>query len=187
MNNGTTSPAAKLSDRQILYLLLYLASDEGRKPLPERWQFLTSEVVGGLFEYLTGQEFRPTYSYFLLPHGMEDWGSYANREVEKVLDRHGDKISRELALVLKSMLHFEWSHDHGESWGDNPIRFMMLFGRGPVMSSTFYLTVPDAEEVRNTIIPALSERVLGECRQIAELMKKYVQKDLEFMDEHRMT
>lgn len=181
------SPVVELDKHSILYLLLYLATDEGRKPLPERWQFLTSEVAGGLFEYLTGQEFRPTYSYFLMPHGMEDWGSYVNREVERAFTEHEDKISHELASALKSMLHFEWSHDHGESWSDNPIRFMMLFGRGPIMSRTFHLTVPNAEEVKNTIIPALSERVLSECRQIAELMKKYVQKDLEFMVEHHMT
>lgn len=131
----------KLNNRQILYLLLYLATDEGRKPLPERWQFMTSEVAGGLVEYLTGQEFRTTYVH----SGMEDWGSCVNKSVENALVQHGDKISPELASVLKSMLHFDWSHDHGESWSDNQIRSMMLFGRGPTISRTFYLTVPDAE------------------------------------------
>ncbi len=60
MNTESASPAVKLNDRQVLYLLLYLATDEGHQPLPERWQFLTSEVAGGLVEDLTGQEFKPT-------------------------------------------------------------------------------------------------------------------------------
>lgn len=183
MDGVSVSPIVKLDNHSILYLLLYLATDEGRQPLPERWEFLTSEVAGGLVEYLTGQEFKPTYAHSF----MEDWGSFVNRSVENALTQHGDKISPELASVLKSMLRFSWSHDHGESWSDNQIRFMMLFGRGPVMSRTFYLTVPDAEEVRNEIMPALSERVLNECHQIAELMKKYVKQDLEFMSKHHMS
>lgn len=187
MGKGLVSAPIKLSDRQILYLLLYFATDEGRKPLPERWQFLTSEVTGGLFEYLTREEFKDTYSDFLMPHGMEDWGDYVNKALKHLPVNYAGKISLKLILTLKHMLWFNWHYDHGESWDDNQVRFIMLFGRGPIMSRTFYLTVPDAEEVRGVIIPALSERVLNECHQIAEFMKKYIKKDLEFMDEHHMS
>ncbi len=173
-----------VNDRQVLYLLLYLASDEGRKPLPERWQFLTSEVAGGLFEYLTGQEFKPTYSYFLMPHGMENWGDYVNKTLKHLPVNYAGKISLKLILTLKRMLLFDWHHDHGESWDDNKIRFIMLFGRGPIMSRTFHLTVCDAEEVKNKVIPVLSRKMLEECCQIAELMKKYIKQDLEFMYKH---
>ena len=167
-----------MNNHDVLYLLLYLASDEGRKELPERWQFLTSEVVGGLVEYLTGQELRATYAH---SHGMEDWGSYVNRAVKSAIAEHGDKISLELASVLKSMLHFDWNHDHGESWSDNQVRFIMLFGRGPRMSRTFALTVPEAADVKDRIIPLLGPAIMEPCCQIAELMKKYIKQDLEFV------
>lgn len=183
---GNNSVPTKLNDRQILYLLLYFASDEGRKPLPERWQFLTSEVTGGLFEYLTGEEFKNTYPYFLMPHGMEDWGDYVNKALKHLPVNYAGKISLKLVLTLKHMLQFKWHHDHGESWDDNHVRFIMLFGRGPIMSRTFNLTVCDAVEVKDEIIPALPKRVLNECRQIAELMKKYIKQDLEFMQKHHM-
>ncbi|OGN01721.1 MAG: hypothetical protein A3I26_01620 [Candidatus Yanofskybacteria bacterium RIFCSPLOWO2_02_FULL_43_10] len=182
--NKKSASSAKLNNQEILYLLLYFATDEGRELLPERWQFLTSEVAGGLVEYLTNQEFKATYAR---SRGMEDWGSYVNKEVEKAIAEHGDKICPELASVLKSMLRFEWSHDHGESWSDNQIRNIMLFGRGPIMSRTFALTVPDAADVKDKIVPLLGPAILEPCRQIAELMKKYIKQDLEFMDEHRMS
>mgnify|MGYP001563846293 CR=1 FL=1 len=166
----------------ILYLLLYLASDEGRKELPERWQFLTSEVAGGLVEYLTGQEFKAAYAHSC---GIEDWGSYVNREVEKALTEHGGKVAPELASVLKSMLHFDWHHDHGESWSDNQVRFIMLFGRGPMMHRTFALTVPDATDVKDRIIPLLGPAIMEPCRHIAELMKKYIEADLKHMSQSR--
>lgn len=178
---------AKLNDRQILYLLLYFATQEGRKPLPERWQFLTSEVVGGLYEYLTGQEFKNTYPRFLMPYGMENWGDYVNKALKNLPINDSGKISRKLVLMLKHMLWFDWHYDHGESWNDNNVRFIMLFGRGPMMSPTFSLTVYHAEEIRNEIIPTLPLKMLEECRQIAELMKKYIKQDLEFIQKHHMS
>lgn len=181
------SSCAKLNDHQILYLLLYLATDEGRKPLPERWQFLTSEVVGGLVEYLTGQELKDTYPHFFMPHGMEDWGDYINKSLKHLPVNYAGKISLKLILILKHMLQFSWHHDHGESWNDNQVRFIMLFGRGPIMSRTFHLTIPDAEEVKEKIIPALPSKMLEECRQIAGFMKKYIKQDIEFMDKHHLS
>ncbi len=172
------------SDNDILYLLLYFASNMGRNELPERWQFLTSEILGGLSEFVLGEEFKYTYAYYQSHPGTQEWGSWANKTLEKVLDSQNKKINPAFKPLFRKLLLFESKSDHGESWWDNELRYCMMFGRKPIISSTWALTVPDAEDVKTRIIPLFSAEILGQFKEIARFMEKYIKQDLEFLNRY---
>ena len=48
----------------VLEGLLYLASNKGESQLPSMWEFITSEIIGAVYEHLTGEEFEEEYRKF---------------------------------------------------------------------------------------------------------------------------
>ena len=163
----------------ILEGLLYLSSEGGAKPLPSEWEHITSEIVGAVYEYITGEEFKDVYSKYRGPYG-EGWVDIVNKHLE-ILDSQ-NKFNPALADAFRYLLRLSWKRDYGESWWEGQIRFWFLFGFRQGMHSTFALTVPEA---------IIFKKELGEhdpdtrrhLENIAEIMKKYIQKDLEYIRE----
>lgn len=160
--------------------LLYLASDKGTNHLPSIYEFVTSELVGAVYEDDTGQEFLDIYSK-VAGFDSDGWYHRINQYLDTLNDQN--KFNPALAEAIRSQTYFTWHSDHGEKWWDNPIRFWFMFGGHNRMQSTFALTVPEAREAERGL-GALDLDTRRHIENIAEIMKKYVRADVEFIKQH---
>lgn len=175
-----TEKAIETYPYDVLRLLLYFSSDKGKKLLPSMWQVITSEIVGATHEYLSGEEFLHTYfKYGQCP--LTDWELIVNKTLEKLFENRSEKIHTHLAETLKYLLLFQFKTDHGESWHDNPIRYCFLFGGYNLGSSTMELSVIDVSYTEKKVLPFIDQDTVEHCQKIAEIMKKYIGKDLEYI------
>ena len=164
----------------VLEGLLYLASNKGESQLPSMWEFITSEIIGAVYEHLTGEEFEEEYRKFRGP-GDDHWFDVVNRHL-KVLDSQ-NRFSKSLADALKYWLKLEWDYDHGESSWEGNIRHWFLFGFRQGCNSTFALTVPEAKQFEAEL-QKLDPDTRKHLESIAEIMKKYMKRDLDHIKEH---
>lgn len=168
----------------VLEGLMYLATDRGAGHLPSMWKFITSEIVGGAYEYILGREFQDTWVRFR--GGMADdfWVDILNRRLNVLTGKKvQNRINLALAKAIRDWTHLNWNHDYGESWWDNQIRFWFMFGGHNHMQSTFALTVPRARKAEKEL-QNLDPGTLCQMEGIAEKMKKYIQSDLEYIRQH---
>lgn len=164
----------------VLEGLIFLATDRGTRPLPSIEGYLISAVVAGVHEYISGQEFQEGHSEF--EGFMRDpWIRKINRGLG-LLDEQ-NKFNPALADAIRSWTYITWCHDHGESWWESKIRYWLMFGEHNRMQSTFALTVPQTRKTEKEL-KTLDPDTLRHMEGIAEAMKKYVQRDLEYIREH---
>lgn len=164
----------------VLEGLLFLASEKGSTPLPSLEAYLASSIVAGTYEYVTGQEFQEGHTE-CLGFNRDPWICRINKGLE-VLDGQ-NKFNPALAEAINSWARIRWMHDHGESWWESEIRYWLMFGGHNRMQSTFALAVPQAREIEKDL-EALDPDTLRHMTNIAEIMKKYIQRDLEYIDKH---
>lgn len=160
--------------------LIYLASDKGTNHLPSIYEFITSELVGAVYEYDTGSEFLDIYSK-IMGFESDSWCNRINKYLGTLKDQN--KFNPALAEAIKDHTYFTWHSDHGEKWWDNPIRFWFMFGNHNRMQSTFALTVPEAREAERGL-ETIDPDTRRHMENIAEIMKKYIQADVEFIRQH---
>ena len=163
----------------VLEGLLYLASDRGANSLPSIEDYLISEIVAGACEYVTG-EFQEGHSE-CEGFRRDPWISRINRNLENLCSQ--TKFNPALADAIKSWAYVRWCHDHGESWWESQIRYWLMFGNNNRMQSTFAFTVPQARKIEESL-KTLDSDTLRHMENIAEIMKRYIRQDLEYIREH---
>jgi hypothetical protein len=168
------------NEYRIFDTLLLFASNEGQETLPSSEFDLIVEIAAGLVDFLGGKGDQcPNLS--TTRYSRECWQQTVNKLVEKTLEQHGDKLNPQLRDALKNLIHLESCHSHGESWWESPLRFYLLFlaCRNP-MSSTFALSVPFVTHTKNQL-QNLPPDIVAQCQMIAQAMKPYVRKDVEYI------
>ncbi len=164
----------------ILESLLLLGSDRGMNKLPSQWEFITSEIVGAVYEYLTDTEFKAEYRDHKGPYN-EHWVGIVNKHL-LVLEGQ-QRFSQSLADTFNYWLRLDWHTDHGESWWEGQIRHWFLFGFRQGFDSTFALTIPEGKQFEEEF-QKLDEDTKRHLENIAVIMKKYVAKDTEYIKKH---
>ena len=164
----------------ILESLLYLMSDKGHNKLPSKWEFITSEIVGGVYEYLAGEEFKDEYSKYRGPYD-DHWVNIVNRHLHVLNEQN--RFNKSLADTLKYWLELDWKRDRGESWWEGRIRYWFLFGFRQGWNSTFALTVPEAKDFEEEL-DKLDPDTRRHLENIAEIAKKYVRRDIDHIEKH---
>jgi len=167
----------------VLEGLMYLATDRGVGYLPSMWEFITSEIVGGAYEYILGKEFQDIWTRF---KGIDSdwWERILNRRLNVLTGKKvQNRINSDLAEAIRHWAHMYWHHDHGETWFDNSLRYWFLFGGPNPMQSTFALTVPEARKIELDL-RGLDPDILCQMEGVAGIMKKYIQRDLEYIEQH---
>lgn len=161
----------------VLEGLLYLASNRGSDLLSSREGHLISAIVAGVYEYITGQEFQEGHTQFEGFH-RDPWIRRINKGLD-VLDGQ-NKFNLALADAIRYWAYIERCYDHGESWWESKIRYWLMFGEHNRMQSTFALTVPQARRIEDEL-KLLDADTLRHMENIAEIMKKYIRRDLEYI------
>lgn len=162
----------------VLEGLLYLASGRGANPMSSQEEFLISELVSGVYEYITGEELTNIHPVVLDRHS---WTRMCNKRLE-VLE-HQNKFNSVLADAIKSWAHISWCHDHGESWWESGIRYWLMYGSHNRMQPTFEFTVPKSREIEEGL-KKIDPDTLRHVENIAEIMKKYIRKDSKYIQDH---
>lgn len=173
--------------RHVLEVLVYFASEKGQKRLPTIEQFVLSEVVAATIEYLTGQEY--LFTYHRSENGTEyireadDWEWKTNKAMAETLERFGDKLNPALRKALKELTEIKFSSDAMGWKGTNSslytwYKHSICFSG---MVSTFSLSVEFINEVEREVIPELGAKTIRHCQAIAELMKKYLERDFDLI------
>lgn len=167
--------------------LLYLASDQGRKPIPFNWFLLTAGIAAALYEHLTGRtdfpaKFRnPEFESFT-PVGYEQ--SF-NEWLDELLKEHGTKLNPSLRRTFKDLLTIEWVPKDGPSDGYNTNGMhywkqnMIQLGHFSNIYGDFNFTVREAESVREYIERELSEEARCHCEEMAQCIGKDIDRDLD--------
>lgn len=163
----------------VLEGLMFLATERGMGRLPSMWEFITSEIVGGTYEFILDKEFEDTWVRF---RGMcDDWWEKALNKRLNVVDgkKVKNKIDSALAEAIRHWTHLYWVHDR-DTWFENALRHWFLFGDFNHMCSTFALTVPDARKIELDL-KELDSNILRQMEGIAEKMRKYIRRDLDYI------
>jgi len=183
------SKGLKKADFQgrILKVLVYFASDMGRIKLPTIEQFVLSEVVAATIEYLTGDEYLFTYRRTQdgkeLPGVADGWEWRTNEAMVQALEQFGSKLNPSLREAIKELTHLEFYSDGIMTKGYLNMIYT-TFKHAICHSwliSTFSLSVEFIEEVRRSVIPSLNPETLRHCQTIAEIMKGYVERDVDLI------
>ncbi|HEY4474595.1 MAG TPA: hypothetical protein VJC06_01585 [Candidatus Paceibacterota bacterium] len=162
----------------VLEGLLYLASDRGANPIPSKEDFLISELVSGVCEYITGEEIGDLHPVTLDRHS---WTHMVNKYLE-ALD-HQNKFNLSLADAIKHWAQITWQHDHGESWWESQIRYWLMFGSHNKMQFTLEFTIPKSREIEDGL-KKIDSDTLRHIENIAEIMKKYINQNREYIKQH---
>lgn len=171
---------------ELVNVLLYLASDRGRKSIPFNWLVLTAEIAEALEGYLTNQTvflerfvgYRNAESF--APAWFED--SF-NKWLENLISVHGLKLNPSLRDLIKETLVVGWEPKDGPSDGYNTNgvnrwrQLMIQTGHFSDIYGNFTWTVPDAEWVAEFIERELGEETRNHCQGIADLIKKCMERD----------
>ncbi len=88
-----------------------------------------------------------------------------------------DSNIKAMLEALRSLLKIEWEHERGESWRQSGVETMLMF-RQRGIDKVFFLTVPEAQKVRENIQKHLDADTVMHCQQIGTLMRKYIERDL---------
>ena len=170
---------------KLINVLLYLASEKGRKPLPFAWDTLTLEIAAALYELLTGQD-GFSRKLFDPDHRTLDpgWVSNFNAMLDAMLADHGHRIIPSLRRSLHRTLRISWHDNAAPDRGRYPANevhewYCWCMGGYKKGSDTFAWSVPDAEQIGAYINGELGPEVLDYCQAIADLMKKHVARDME--------
>jgi len=163
----------------VLEGLLYLASDRGANSLPSLEEYLVSEITAGTCEYITEKEVKELHPVCLDRHS---WTRRVNKNLD-ALDGQ-TKFNPALANAIKYWTYIKWYHDHGESWWESQIRYWLMYGENNRMQSTFALTVvPQARRIEEQL-KSVDTDTLRHMGNIAEIMKRYIRQDLEYIAQH---
>lgn len=162
---------------KVFDLLLFYASEEGRKPLPKKEHYLVLELTAALREYLMSDGESVLQASDFTPM-IDNWIRNANQDSREALDQGGGKMNPALVQVLREFSHIEWQHDYGESWWQSGMRFELSRVYKGGYDKTFCLTVPFVEKVKQNIVRNLDADTVNHCREIGKLMRKYIDRDL---------
>ncbi|MBX4190259.1 hypothetical protein KW791_03135 [Candidatus Parcubacteria bacterium] len=177
----------KLDPNDVIDLLLYFASGEGLIRMPFEWERVTMEIVAGLYEYSTEkhdfpEKFRGTGFRFEPINYKTDF----NRFVMTMLADTNEKLepSHSLWLVFVEMFKLSWrdrSSPVDDGYCTNKIRDwrQTYVAVGQRSGKTFVWSVPEAARMRKEIEQDFNSEVVRHCQSIANLMKKWVQKDID--------
>ena len=156
---------------KIFEVILYFASEEGVKPLPNNEAGLLLPLAGAVVECLGGD-----VKKIPSPHDLaidDFWLNRVNKEVELVIQNNPKNFSIELIAALTGMLRVEWKHDYGESWWESSIRGYLAFGEIS-RTRTFYLTHAKVMEIKELLQGNIAPNVAEHCKQIGLLMRKRI-------------
>ena len=112
------------------------------------------------------------------------WESKSNKILKQTLECFGEKINSELKEALFGGLTLNFQFDHGEKWHDCSLYFWFSHSISRPPDSTFSLTVEFVEMVKGKIIPTLDAETLKHCEAIGILMRKYLEEDVKYIQEH---
>ncbi len=168
--------------RIVLETLLYYATEKGEKVLPTMGEFVLSEVSSAVIEYLTEKECNFAYRRYGNDN-LWEWLSGNNKLIERVVRDFGGKLNADLQKTLMSLIRVSFDHDGA---GDRVYFCWLtaLYKRCICdcrIKSTFSLSVEFIRKVENKTIPLLDEETIKHCQAIAKIMKKYINRDIEFI------
>lgn len=156
---------------RVFDLILFFASEEGIKPLPNSEAGLLLEMARATMEYLGG-EINKVPSPDGIPW-VDGWPVEFDQAIKLALKQNDKHLNSALVKALDRLLTVEWKNDHGEKWWESGIRPHLIF-RQRGMDNTFYLTVPTVAKVRKNIEKYFDADALEHCTQIGILMRKYI-------------
>lgn len=170
----------RVFDYNIDEILLTIASDYGKKPLPNIKEALYCNIVNAVLEYMNdkGEKQLGSYHDFF----MVSWERKANALLEEVFKDFGQSLHPKLKNSLEHMLKQHHSYERGESWYSSNFENWMRFWPRPI-TSIFFLTVPFVESAKE-MLSVLEPKIKEQCEAIGKLMQKYVNEDIGYIRTH---
>ncbi len=152
--------------------ILFFASEEGMKPIPNGEKEVLLEMAAAVSGYLTGIDGAiPAPADTII---YEGWTAWVNERIAEAIKANKKRLNPALVEALSDLLKIEWQHDHGDSSWRSGIDLPEQRGYKQV----FYLTVPEAQRAREDVEKHLDADTVEHCKQIGVLMRKYIVRDL---------
>lgn len=156
-------------DRRIYRAILFFASENGCKSLPNKDADLLFPLIAAIVEHFGGDTRALPQSTF-----CDDWWIKIRDAIKVALPRGRDEnLSDDLSATLERLTDVDWNHYYGETSWTAGLELHSTKGR-LVFGETFCLTHPEVlriqEDIRSNITPADLEH----CKQIGLLMRKHI-------------
>lgn len=172
--------------RGVLELILYASITEKDCELPTTREFILSELVSAASEYITGEEIDGL--------GYERTARLDYPKFERTVLGFWKKITEDFKnkihpLLLESIIELITPVWSSNAWGDgaNDTELYDHFTKdfnpicGPRVEKVFSLQLETIRRVERKVLPGLSESVAEECKRIGQIMRKYINRDLEYI------
>jgi hypothetical protein len=155
--------------------ILFFASEEGMKPLPNSEAGILLNLVAAVVEYLGGDANKiPEPSYLSFNSG---WTGRVNSELDSVLRNNIKSINPSLVEALRDLLSVEWKRDHGESWWESGLRWILMH-RQTGIDNVFFLLHPEVIKIQENLKQMDIDTTMH-CRSMGLLMREKIIKNLE--------
>ena len=171
--------------RKTLEALLFCSITDKDFRLPTIEEFILSEVVNGTIEYVNGEAGKIDYQTIRFRAGEfeKEITDYFKEEIAKAKRKLEPKIQEDIEKLIK----YEWVYvqEPGDNYPTCEVyeHFKGFFGTGICkagMESTFSLAYKDAVKIQE-ILPSFTEQQRRDIEGIGKAMRKYINKDLEYI------
>lgn len=173
--------------RGVLELILYSSITEKDCELPTIKEFILSELVSATSEYITGEEIDGLA--YRRDNGLDypDFERILFERWQKIIKESGSKINLVILETITELAKPSWHSDQtgdGEYETDLYNNYQGMWGSGicnVIMSSIFSLPLKTIKHIENEVVPNLPENIIKDCKEIGVIMRKYINKDLEYI------
>ena len=166
----------------VFAVILYFASEMGEHRITAVKEALYREFRDAVLEYLKSEPMKlRSFDEFW---NFENWEVDSNEILAHIFKCFGDKINSELKEALLGGLTLNFQFDHSEKWYDCSLYFWFSHSISKPPNSTFSLSVEFVEMVKSKTILALDAETIKHCEAIGVLMRKYLEEDVKYIQEH---
>lgn len=162
----------RILHRDVIELIIYFASKE-QSELPGIKRRLLAEIILASCDYLTEEE-----EVYLHCGNDKSWEEKVTRRLPEIIRNFGQKMHPDIKDMLLNISQFREGYNGSTSNYANAFYdlFRLYVSGGDY--STVKLPKSFKERIEKDVLTEFDSKLIRQCKEIAELMTKYIKKDL---------
>jgi hypothetical protein len=155
--------------------LLYLETGNGKRRLPNIPEYIVSELVAALYEYILGEEYKENMRNYQF-RGFGAWQHRVAADMEIIFSKD-TRLNPLLKLALFDLTEYRFTYTPYDKGFNNTINRHWISMPRIAFESTAFLVQEQLRKGKKAI-KELNPAIVNQIQEIAELMYKYAKRDI---------
>lgn len=180
----------------IWWLILWYATDEGRREVPAEHQWLSCELAAALIESSTKEQVRYSWRYDhagnVCLHQWDVWPKEMNRLLQSAPMRKGSTAEKRLQLLMRRFVTQWFVHGHGEKDYSSELTWFHESNTPRQITRARFIPSKEMYDKADACMCESKGRYTaqfwcvlpGWIRDIATLMRPHIERDVAYIKQH---